>query len=238
MPPRVCLCWARTVQPVWSFDTLMISAGDEPNTQYGLVAREVEYPEDRSWVIFRLREEARFHDGTAITAEDVKFSLEILKEDGDPRLVFPLREVDSIDILGPLEIKVSFVDGALTRDLPATIGGYPVLSKAYYTANDFTKSTLEPPLGSGPYKVGNFKQGSFIEYERDPNYWGKDLPVNVGRWNFDIIRYEILPRPRHYVASFESRPAQYERNLFFQILGNGIGFPCGPRGQSIQALIA
>ena len=219
------------------FDTLMIPSGDEPDALYGLVAREVEYPQDRSWVIFRLRPEARFHDGTPITAEDVKFSLEILKDKGDPRLVFPLREVDNIDVLGSHEIKVSFVEGALTRDLPATIAGYPVLSKAYYKANDFTKSTLEPPLGSGPYKVGNFKQGNFIEYDRDPDYWGKDLPVNLGRWNFDTIRYEFYQDRSITLQSLKAGQLNMNEIFSSKYWATELDFPAVQEGKAFKRLL-
>ncbi len=174
------------------FDSLMVRAGDEPDAVYGLVAYEAELPADRTWVIFRLRPEARFHDGTPLTAEDVAFSFSVLKEKGDPIYRQNLRDVAAAEILGPHEIKYVFAAGAETRDLPLILAELPIFSKAYYATRAFDESTLEPPLGSGPYKVGAFEQGRFIEYDRVPDYWARDLPVNVGRWNFDTIRYEYF----------------------------------------------
>ncbi len=173
------------------FDSLMVSAADEPGSVYGLVAYEAEYPPDRSWVIFRMRPEARFHDGSPLTAEDVKFSLDILKAEGDPRAVVPLMDVDRVEVLGSNEVKVVFKQGVATRDLPMLVSTFPIFSKAYYSQHDFTQSSLDKPLASGPYRIGDYRVGSWIEYERVEDYWAKDLPVNRGRWNFDVIRYEF-----------------------------------------------
>jgi len=174
------------------FDTLMTRAGDEPDALYGLVASEIEIPADQSWVLFRLREEARFHDGTKLTAEDVAFSFNILVEKGHPQYRQALADVEKVEIIGPYEIKYIFAKGAETRDLPLAVAGLPIFSKAYYTDHAFDESTIEPPLGSGPYKVGKLEQGRFIEYDRDAEYWARELPVNIGRWNFDTIRYEYF----------------------------------------------
>lgn len=173
------------------FDSLMVAAADEPSSVYGLVAYEAEYPSDRSWVIFRMRPEARFHDGSPITAEDVKFSLDILKEEGDPRAIVPLLDVERVEVLGMHEVKVTFNESAATRDLPMQIAQMPILSRDYYSEHDFTQSSLEKPLASGPYRIGDYRVGSWIEYERVEDYWGRNLPVNQGRWNFNVIRYEF-----------------------------------------------
>jgi len=173
------------------YDQLMVRSADEPDAVYGLVAYEAEYPPDRSWVIFRMRPEARFHDGSPLTAEDVKFSLDLLKEEGDPRLAVTLQDVETVEVLGTHEVRVTFKDGVPTRDLPMNVAQYPILSKAYYTEHDFTVTSLDRPLSSGPYRIGRFRQGSWVEYERVEDYWARDLPVNRGRWNFDVIRYEF-----------------------------------------------
>jgi microcin C transport system substrate-binding protein len=187
------------------FESLMIAAADDPSSVYGLVAYEAEYPPDRSWVIFRMRPEARFHDGTPITAEDVKFSLDILEEEGDPRAIVPLLDVDVVEVLSPHEIKISFNEDAATRDLPMQIAQMPILSKAYYSEHDFTQSSLDKPLASGPYRIGNYRVGSWVEYERVDDYWGKGLPVNRGRWNFNVIRYEFY---RDLIVALEAFKAK------------------------------
>lgn len=173
------------------YDTMMVASADEPTSVYGLVAYEAEYPRDRSWVIFRMRPEARFHDGTPITAEDVKFTFDLLRADGDPRIIVPLLDVESVEVLGPHEVRYNFKAGVSTRNLPVEIAQFPILSQAWYSTHVFTESSLEKPLSSGPYRIGEYRQGSWIEYERVPDYWARDLPVNRGRWNFDVIRYEF-----------------------------------------------
>jgi len=173
------------------YDTLMVASADEPTSVYGLVAYEAEYPRDRSWVVFRMRPEAHFHDGTPITAEDVKFTFDLLREHGDPRLIVALLDIESVEVLGTHEVRYNFKPGVATRNLPIDISQFPILSKAWYSTHEFTESSLEKPLSSGPYRIGEYRQGSWIEYERVPDYWGRDLPVNRGRWNFDVIRYEF-----------------------------------------------
>jgi microcin C transport system substrate-binding protein len=171
------------------FDTLLTPAADEPNTEYGLVAESVEMPDDRAWIIFNLRPEARFHDGSAMTADDVVFSFEIIRAKGHPRLRLYYQSVEKVEKLGERRVKFTFKPGD-NRELAVIIGALPVLSKAYWEKRDFERSTLEPPLGSGPYKIDSFEAGRSITYRRVPDYWGKDLPVNVGRRNFDVMRYD------------------------------------------------
>jgi microcin C transport system substrate-binding protein len=187
------------------FDQLMVASADEPSSVYGLVAYEVEYPRDRSWIIFRMRPEARFHDGTPLTAEDVKFTLDLLKEEGDPRMIVPLLDVEQVEVLGAHEVKVTFKEGVPTRDAPMNIAQFPILSKAYYSEHDFTVSSLAKPLSSGPYRIGNHRSGTWIEYERVDDYWARDLPVNRGRWNFDVIRYEFYRDSLVQLEAFKTR---------------------------------
>jgi microcin C transport system substrate-binding protein len=173
------------------FDSLMVRALDEPDAVYGLVAETVTVEENNSLYRFKLRPQARFHDGTPLTAEDVKFSIETLKKDGHPHLTQPLRDVVSVETAGPHEVSIRFT-GKQPRDVPITVAGLPILSKAFYTATPFTESTMTPPLGSGPYKVGNLSAGRFIEYDRVKDWWGKDLPVSAGQNNFDVLRVEFF----------------------------------------------
>lgn len=171
------------------FDTLMVRALDEPDAVYGLVAETADVAPDGMSVTFKLRPEAKFADGSPVTSEDVIFSFETIKAKGHPALSIPIRDVKSAEALDPHTVRYTF-EGTLIRDLPVTVATLPVLSKAYYTAHEFDKTTLEPPLGSGPYKVGPFKAGTFVTYLRRDDYWGKDLPVNRGINNFDEVRYE------------------------------------------------
>ncbi|MEQ9143119.1 MAG: extracellular solute-binding protein [Parvibaculaceae bacterium] len=183
-----------------TFDTLMSRSGDEPDAVYGLVARTADLAADGNSVVFDLRPEAHFHDGTPLTAEDAAFSFMLLKEKGHPLIALSLREMETAEALGPQTLKVTFT-GDQTRDLPLLVAQLPIFSKAYYSSHAFDETTLEPPLGSGPYKVGAFEQGRFITYERVDDYWARDLNVNVGRWNFDEIRYEFY---RDRTAQFEA----------------------------------
>jgi microcin C transport system substrate-binding protein len=174
------------------FDTLMARAQDEPDAVYGLIAESADVADDRMSVTFKLRPEAKFADGTPVTAEDVVFSFNSLKEKGHPRVSMPLRDVTKAEAVGPLTVRYTF-QGTLVRDLPITIAAtLPVLSKTYYTTRDFEKTTLDRPLGSGPYKIGDFKPGTYVTYLRREDYWGKDLPVNRGLYNFDEVRYDYF----------------------------------------------
>jgi microcin C transport system substrate-binding protein len=182
------------------FDTLMTRAYDEPDALYGLVAESVEASADGRRLLFHLRKEARFHDGTALTAEDAAFSFTLLKEQGHPLISQNLREMEGARARDAHTLEISFT-GNQTRDLPLFIASVlPVFSKTYYTENDFSASTLTPPLGSGPYRIGDFRAARHITYMRVEDYWARDLPVNVGHWNFDRVRFEY----------FRDRTAQFE----------------------------
>ena len=172
-----------------TFDTLMARASDEPDSLYGLVASSVDVAPDRSAVTFKLRPEARFSDGSRITADDVVFTFDTLKAKGHPQYRISLRDVTKAEAVDAATVRF-LLQGDQTRDLPLLIAGLPVLSKAYFANRNFEETTLEPFLGSGPYKIGDFKQGKFVSYKRRDDYWARDLPVNKGRWNFDEIRLE------------------------------------------------
>lgn len=173
------------------FDTLMVRGTDEPDAMYGLVARTADIAADKKSVTFQLREEARFSDGSKLTADDVCDSFRLIRDLGDERIRMAIRDAEKCEILSPHEVRYSFKTEN-SRDLPLTIAALPILSKAYYATHDFTKTTLDPPLGSGPYKIGSFKAGQYVAYVRRPDYWGADLPVNKGRYNFDEVRMEYF----------------------------------------------
>jgi len=171
------------------FDTLTVTALDEPASEYGLIAQTIETPPDRSWVAFTLRPTARFHDGSLITVEDVIWTFDTLRTKGHPLYRTYYGAVASVEKTGPRQVRFTFKAGE-NRELPVIIGQLPVLSKASWAGRDFAKTTLEAPLGSGPYRVESFEPGRSITYRRVPDYWAASLPVNVGRHNFDTIRYD------------------------------------------------
>jgi len=172
-----------------TFDTLTVSSGDEPFTRYCLVCETMEIPADRSWVEFTLRPEAKFHDGTSITPEDVVWTFQTLQAKGHPRYRSYYGAVLKVEKTGPRKVKFFFKPG-VNRELPLIVGELPVLSKAWWSTRDFEKTLLEPPLGSGPYKIDSFEPGRFIVLKLVPDYWGAKLAVNVGRNNFDTMRFD------------------------------------------------
>ena len=181
------------------YDTLMVRAFDEPDAIYGLVAKTADIAADKMSVTFEMRAEAQFSDGTPLTAADAVFTFDNLKEKGDPRYQAALQDVVKAEAIGPLTLKYSF-KGTQVRDLPQTVATLPIVEKAWYANHKFDDTTLDVPIGSGPYKIGKFSQGSFVTYDRRPDYWAKDLPVNVGRYNFDRVRLEY----------YKDRVAQHE----------------------------
>ncbi|KZL02666.1 MULTISPECIES: ABC transporter substrate-binding protein [unclassified Pseudovibrio] len=189
-PPRMELC----------FDSLMVRAYDEPDAVYGLVAESALVSEDGNFVTFKIRPEARFHDGSMLNAEDVAFSLNLLKEKGHPIISQSIKEMVSATAPDEHTVTVAF-SGNHSRQLPLLIATLPIVSKAYYTRYNFEASTLTPPLSSGPYMVGRYEIGRYIEYKKVENYWAKDLPVNNGHHNFEIIRLDFF---RDRQATFEA----------------------------------
>jgi microcin C transport system substrate-binding protein len=178
------------------FDTLLVDAHDEPSSMYGLIAATIEIPADYSWVVYTLREEARFSDGTPVTAADVAFSLELLREKGDPFYGFYYENIVATEVIDAHTIRFEF-DQTGNRELPFITGQIPVLPRHYWEAagadgqpRDLARSSLERPLGSGPYTIGRFETGRYVEFERNDDYWAKDLAVNVGQYNFDVIRVD------------------------------------------------
>ncbi len=207
-----------------TFDALMTGSLDEPDAAYGLVARAVRWSSDKLTYRFLLRPEARFHDGSRLTAADVAFSMDLLKTKGHPQYRALLRHLDGAE---------AETDGVVTvhlnpdrsRELHLTVAGLPIFSKAYYTAHSFEEPTLEPPLGSGPYGVGPFEQGRHISFNRVPDYWGRDLPVNAGQNNFDTIRYEYFRERQVAFEAFKSGVFTYREDKTSIIWAKGYDFP-------------
>lgn len=172
-----------------TFAALMVRANDEPDAMYGLAAKSVAISPDKLTYRFTLRPEARFHDGTKLTARDAAFSLNTLKANGHPLIVLQLRDLVKAEAPDESTLVVTFVEKH-ARDVPLYVAGLPIFSQAYYATRAFDESTLAIPLGSGPYKVGRFEANRFIEFERVKDWWGADLPVSRGSFNFDVVRYE------------------------------------------------
>jgi microcin C transport system substrate-binding protein len=211
------------------FDTLMTSSADEAFSEYGLIAETVEIPEDRSSVTYALRPQARFHDSTPITADDVIFSFEILKAKGSPFYRFYYANVAKVEKLGERQVKFSFAKGE-NRELPLIMGQMPVLSKAYWQNRDFEATTLEPPVGSGPYRIEKFEPGRFIVYQRNENYWGKDLPVNRGFYNFDRIRYDYYRDTTVALEAFKAGAYDIRPESVAKLWATGYDFPAVTQG--------
>jgi microcin C transport system substrate-binding protein len=171
------------------FESLTTQSDDEPFSEYARLAESIEMPEDRSWVAYTLRPEARWHDGRPVTVEDVIFSLNTLKQKGLPFYRAYYKNVLKAEPAGDRRVKFTF-DKTTNRELPLILGQMPVLPKHYYDQVEFDRTTLQPPLGSGPYRIKSLEPGRTIVYERVKDYWGADLPVNRGFNNFDEIRYE------------------------------------------------
>src|SRR5271169_2554289 len=172
-----------------TFAALMVHAGDEPDAMYGLAAAKVRRSADGLTYQFTMRPEAKFHDGTPLTAQDVAFSLNILKAKGHPLISQSLRDFIGAKADDDRTVTASFAPKR-ARDVPLFVAGLPIFSRAYYAAKPFDESTLDIPLGSGAYQVGRFEPGRYIEFNRVKDWWGADLPVARGQNNFDVVRFE------------------------------------------------
>ena len=171
------------------YETLTTSSSDEAFTEYGLLAETIEWPDDRSWVAFTLRKEAKWHDGKSITPEDVIWTFNILMEKGHPFYKYYYGDVVEVLKVGDLKVRFNF-KGNTNLELPLIVGQLPVLPKHYWETKNFEETTLDIPIGSGPYKIKSFDAGRSIAYELDKNYWGKNIPIKKGTENFGMIKYE------------------------------------------------
>jgi microcin C transport system substrate-binding protein len=185
------------------FDTLLTPSLDEPSTMYGLLAESVEIAGDRSWVVYNLRKEARFQDGSPVTPDDVIWTFETLRSKGRPFYRSYYADVDKVEKIGERGVKFTFKGGD-NRELPQIVGELPVLSKAWWSTREFDKTSLEAPLGSGPYKVESVDPGRSITYRRVADYWGDKLAVNRGRHNFEIMRYDYYRDPTVALEAFKA----------------------------------
>jgi len=207
-----------------TFVTLMARAGDEPDAMYGLAAKSVAISPDGLVYRFAIRPEARFHDGTKLTARDAAFSLTTLKSKGHPVIMQQTRDMLKAEALDDATLIVTFAERR-GRDVPLFVGGLPIFSQAYYTAHPFDETTLDVPLGSGPYKVGKFEVNRFIEFESVKDWWGADLPVNRGSYNFDLIRYEFYRDRDVAFEGFTGRNYLFREEFTSRIWNTRYDFP-------------
>jgi len=216
-----------------TYDTLMMGHADEPASMYGLVARSVRISDDGLTYRFALRPEARFHDGSALTAADAAFSFNLLKSKGHPVYRMTLSAFDRAEADGEHELVVRLLPER-SRGLHLIVAGLPIFSQAYWSTRDFEQPTLEAPLGSGPYRLGRFEQGRFIEFNRMDDYWAKDLPVNVGLNNFGMIRYEYFRERQIAFEAFKSGSLNYREEFTARTWHTAYDFPAIQNRQVIK----
>jgi microcin C transport system substrate-binding protein len=219
-----------------TFASLMSRAQDEPDALYGLAARSVRLSSDGLTYRFELRPGITFHDGSPMTARDVVFSLQTLKEKGHPIAQQLLRDFAGADALDDATVIVRFAKNR-ARDVPLFVAGLPIFSAAYYAAHAFDESTLEPPLGGGPYKVGRFEPGRYIEYERVKNWWGADLPVSRGQNNFDLVRYEYYRDREVAFEGFTAKNYLFREEFTSRTWATRYDFPAMRDGRVKQDII-
>ena len=222
------------------FESLLEGTSDEVGTSYGLLAETLEYPEDQSWVIFNMRPEARFSDGTPVTADDVAFTYELFLNEGLASYRAILGQiVTGVEILGPHRIKYSFADDASRRDAIPIVGGLPVKSKAWFekTGAKLDESRMEPAIGSGPYVLDSYDINKRITYKRNPDYWGKDLPFNKGRGNFDTIRVEYFADSNAAFEGFKSGAYTFRQENSSKSWATAYDFPALDEGHVIKTLL-
>lgn len=222
-PPRMELC----------FDSLMVRAWDEPDAVYGLVAETVTLSPDRNSFTFRLRPQARFHDGSPLTAQDVAFSYLLLKEKGHPDFALPLGEMEAVEVLGAHEVRLAFSGRQSARSI-LDIVLFPILSRASLEGSSFDSSTLEPLLGSGPYRVGRFSAGRYVEYDRVEDDWAHDLPARRGLFHFDRIRVEFYADRNAAFEAFKKGETLWREEFTSRLWANGYDFPAMSEGRVVR----
>jgi microcin C transport system substrate-binding protein len=211
------------------YETLLGSNGDEASTAYGLLAETIEVPQDRSWATFKLRADARWHDGKPVTADDVVFSFDILKEKGAPQYSVYWQDVKKAEKLDARSVKFIF-GGGDNHELPNIIGQLPVLPKHWWATREFDKTSLEIPLGSGPYRIDSLEAGRFIVARRVEDYWGRDLWLNKGRNNFDVVRYDYYRDEQVAFEAFKAGQIDYRDEHTSRLWATAYDFPAVKSG--------
>ncbi|MEM1429247.1 MAG: extracellular solute-binding protein [Pseudomonadota bacterium] len=220
---------------VYGFESLLGRSWDEPFTLYGLLAESVETSPDRDWVAFTIREEARFSDGSPVTVEDVLWSFETLGTLGHPRYHGAWDKIATAEATGPRTVRFTFTE--VDRELPLILGLRPILQKASFEGRPFDESSLEPPVGSGPYVVGDFEPGRFLSLVKDPDWWGADLPFNRGQHNLDEIRYEWFGDGDVAFEAFRAGEVDSVREFNISKWNTAYDFPAMQSGEVVRSLI-
>jgi peptide/nickel transport system substrate-binding protein len=215
------------------YESLLARANDEPFTLYGLIAESVDTPPDRSYVEFTLDPRARFSDGVPVTVDDVIFSIELLRDHGRPNHRSYYKKVTKIEKTGTRKVRFTF-DHSGDREMPLIIGLMPVLPKHLINPDTFENTTLTPLIGSGPYVIDKVDPGKSITFKRDPNYWGRDLPVNRGRYNFDEIRFDYYRDAGSMFEAFKSGLVQLREEDDPTRWTEGYDFPALRDGRVIK----
>ena len=220
------------------YETILTGVADEIGAAYCLMCTTMEYPEDRSWVIFNLRDDVKFSDGSPLTAADVVFSYNLFLTKGlsDFRTIFET-QVQSAEVLDPSKVRFTFKPGVAYRDLPAKMGSLPVFSKADYEAGkrDLEESSLVPFLGSGPYVLDKMSTGSSISYKRNPNYWAERLNISKGQNNFDKLRFEYFGDPVAAFEGFKGGAYTFRNESSSKTWATGYDIPAVKAGQIVKA---
>lgn len=223
-------------QRFWSYESLMGRSWDEPFTLYGLLAESVETAPDRSWVEFTLREQARFSDGSPVTVEDVIWSYETLGTKGQLRYRTLWSQIDRIERTGPRSLRISFKTD--NRELALIAGLRPILKKAQWEGRDFTASGFDPiPIGTGAYVVSDFEPGRFVTFRRNPDYWGRDLPLRRGTRNFDEMRIEFFADGTALFEAFKAGALTVIREFNAEKWQTQYDFPAVQRGDVVLSEI-
>lgn len=212
------------------YDSILTGSADEPDSAYCYLCTTMEYPKDRSWVIFNLRPEATFSDGQPITADDIVFSLNVLLEKGHPAYQISYKDIESVEALDALKVKFTFKEGVNTRDLPALAGGLTVLPKHYYAENDFAESGIKVPVVSGGYLPEDINPGRSIKYCKIDNYWGRDMPHNRGTGNFDCYLYEYFGDRTIALEAFKAGEFLFHEEFFSKLWATAYDFPAARKG--------
>ena len=219
-----------------TFASLMAGASDEPDSLYGLAARAVVISDDGLTYRFLLRPKLTFHDGSPLTAHDAAFSFNTLKEKGHPIIGSMLRDFDGAEAVDDLTLVARFKEKR-ARDVPLSVASLPIFSRAYYSKRPFDESTMDIPLGSGPYKVGRFETGRWIEYERVKDWWGADLPITRGQNNFDVIRYEYYRDRDVAFQGFTGKSYAFREEFTSRIWATRYDFPAVKDGRVKQEVM-
>ncbi len=218
-----------------TYDTLMTSALDEPSSSYGLLAETIRYPQNNAWVEFDLRPEAEWHDGVPVTPEDVIFSMNTLKTQGNPFYAQYYANITKVEKTGADTVRFTFDEP--NKELPSIVGQLAVLPKHYWQDKDFAATTLELPLTSGPYEISKVDAGRSITYKRVPDYWGKDVNVNVGQNNFDTVRYDVYLDDTVAIEALKADAYDFRVEPSSAVWATGYDVPAVQQSRLIKELI-